>query len=232
MILVVEDSVSTARLLAAQIRKYIPDAEVSNVADGDNAFRALTGQRYWEFHPATNSVTQRMPALFTAVIWDNQVPERWGETAGADVGIQTIEALRQDSRVPLSLLDHFISHSGDTHRNFEETGYFARVYPKNITVAQLKELGQLFLEWNIGNPELEERYQMRDLDFPNAHLRRSLAVSESTATSSPSITRTGDISSEDDFLLQETTRSLGEISLGESGPPLSPLSLEKRQEGG
>lgn len=152
MILVVEDNFIVAKTFGGLIRKHIPDAEVSHVVDGENAFKALTYQDYDEFDPVSKTVHPRNRTKFVAVTWDNTMPLKWGEREQADVGLRTIEALRVSKLVDKAILGRFFSCSGDAPQPFIDSDYFVRVYSKPVRVHQIQELGNLFVEWNIAFP--------------------------------------------------------------------------------
>lgn len=147
MLLIVEDSRATARTLKHQCEQHIPEAQISCVADGENAFKALTGQEYEEWNLAANTTGSRSPSKFTAVIWDNTFPKKGGGRAEEDVGLDTVKALATSDKVDKEVLGRFVSHSSDSPDRFRESGLFCKVYEKPMRLTQIKELGELFAGW-------------------------------------------------------------------------------------
>jgi len=143
VLLIVEDNRVVARSLSTQCERHIPGAKVSCVADGENAYKALTGQEYEEWNPASNTTSLRGPAKFTVVIWDNTLPKKQGGKAEEDVGLETVKALSTSEKIDKEVLSRFISHSSDGPNRFQESGLFCRVYEKPIRVNQIKELGRV-----------------------------------------------------------------------------------------
>ncbi|GEM_PF-6636583 len=160
MILIVEDSQFMARTLQAQFAKYVPEAEVVFVADGEDAVKALTKEEFEAYDPKTAQVKRRGSCDFTAVIWDNHLPEILGDVAKSNVGLRTVEALQLCRKVDRAVLSHFISHSGDDSAPFIESGRFVRVYKKPMTVSQVQEVGELFNKWSVSSRGSEDEHEM------------------------------------------------------------------------
>jgi len=157
MILIVEDTQLVARVLTAQIGREIPDALVSCVADGENAFKALTGEEYEEFDPPSNSVNKREKTPFVAAIWDNTFPVKKGSPAEKDTGLRTVEALKTSEKVDKGILTRFISHSSDDPEHLIKSKNYVRVFEKPMSKSQIKEVGLMYQQWCGPNNQERKR---------------------------------------------------------------------------
>lgn len=169
MLLIVEDDRTVARLLQRNLHKEYPELVFVIVKDAENAKAALEGRKYQEWNPATREMekefSEKEPSEIHAVIWDNCFPSSKEGSAESDMGLTLIGALKTSAKVNQHVFKHFISSSSDSDREkFEESGYFAKILPKNFNV---KELRPLLLQWGLingGSPYWTPNTRTRRLD--------------------------------------------------------------------
>lgn len=147
MLLIVEDQPIVAKLWQRNLQKAFPDLVFAFVMDAENAQAALEGRKYQEWNPMTREFIERDPVQIQAVLWDNCFPRNRNGKPESDMGLTLIHALQTSAKISQHVLSHFISASSDADREkFEKPGLFAKIFPKQF---DLEELRPLFLKWGL-----------------------------------------------------------------------------------
>lgn len=140
-LLVVEDDLGTAALLAKQLELCGCSRDrYAIVADAESARSALLGRQFFQYSPEKHQFRRAWGSGFDAVIWDNSFPERIGDRPMADMGLRTIEEMAP--RVNDVVRSHFVMHSSDEAGHFSEAmeqGKISEIWPKAIPIRLLRE---------------------------------------------------------------------------------------------
>ena len=145
-VLIVEDTYLVTKALEHQFKRHCPWVETAFVVDATNAKRALTGEKFWEFHPKNGQISVRGATIYDAVIWNNQIPEDWEESPKEGLGLETARAMYVSEEVNAMARSHFIMHSANAQDKFLDEKIFAEILPKPI---DMKRLVELFRQWGF-----------------------------------------------------------------------------------
>ncbi len=140
-LLVVEDDLGTAALLAKQLELCGCSRDrYAIVADAESARSALLGRQFFQYSPEKHQFRRAWGTVFHAVIWDNTFPKKIGDRPLADMGLQTIYEVASQVKEPVR--SHFVMHSSDAADHFSEAkqqGKISEIWPKAIPIRLLRE---------------------------------------------------------------------------------------------